>query len=223
MTLDSTTHASIYVEGVKSDVENREARKLAGICVRRYCGKPSKDDSDYCAKHHEKQLVYQREYMERCRLKWDKAGVCTRCGGRRKPNSQWCARCLIRQSKVPHSELSSHVENRRDRIASRLIPWANSPTNANRVRLRGGKRGVPPRSQTDQQDRLDVTKGIATGFDGLAMISSPEFADFPRAEKRRAEMAALDHLASAVRFLEEVLDRHHYDAEIAGTPRKIRG
>lgn len=218
MTNLDSARASILDEGVKSYVENREGRKSANVCVRKACGRAPKDDSDFCPKHHRAQLKYQRAYMKRKRARWEADGKCTRCGRDRKRGSKWCVTCLIQTGKVHHQDRKSDVENRQGRVAARLIPWENSPTNANRVRLRGGKRGAVPKAQIDEQDLEDAARGILHGGIGLKLLASQPTSEVSRAEKRRAELAALDMLASAARFVRDVLARHRYDVELDAKP-----
>lgn len=193
------------------------ARKLESKCTYPGCTRQPGNTNE-CDEHAAASRRRAAKSIRRRRAKWRRTGKCTRCGGKRSPASTWgCARCLIDLGRGRSPDVSTHVD-KSNRIAAQTAVDKDG-----RSRFHGqGRRGVPPRSQTDEQDLLDADKGLTNGRNGLRLLADPIHADFPRAEKRRAEMAALDHLASACRFIEEVLDRHHYDAEIAGTPRKIR-
>ncbi len=75
---DGITHASVAypvaVEDLKPDLENRS-------CKRKRCKRAPQDDSEYCARCEVNQREYNRGYAKRRYDEWDKAGLCTRCGG----------------------------------------------------------------------------------------------------------------------------------------------
>lgn len=198
---------------VKSHVENspglltRAERQQAGICVRRSCADLADEESDYCAQHAEAQRRYQADYMARRRAGWVAAGQCGECGRDRKRGSRLCPRCLARRGKSSRQVVKSHVENKRDRITARLIPWKDSPTNANRVRLRGGDRGRRPVADIDAEDLAEAVKLLETGRKELAVYHR-DAEQLPRVQRAEWRAAALSWVERAERWLAEVLVRN---------------
>lgn len=195
---------TVLVEGVSGHVEIRR-------CDRRGCQRAAADDSEKCAKHAEDQRRYQREYMARQRETWEKKRRCTRCGGKRAPKSKWCGGCLVKNERVHHSAVKSHVENRRDRIRARLIPWENSPQNAGRVRLRGGKRGAPSVEQLDGVDLRYARRDFDHGVEGLAYFRTPEVQSMGGMQRDDVKREALAKLAEARGWINDILRRHKHE------------
>lgn len=211
MTDSAARRGIISDEDVKEHVENRADKKASDRCVRRCCKRSPADDSDYCPRHRDEQRGYQRDYMARRREEWDADDRCTNCGAKeRKTGSNWCPRCLIARGKAHRAVVKSQVENRRDRIAERLIPWENSPSNEGRVRLRGGKRGAPKAEQADEMDLHDLRLYVERAADGLHLAGSPEVQALPRLQRDDAKDAALAWIALLIRAGLALLKRKRY-------------
>lgn len=56
--------------------------------------------------------------------------------------------------------------------------------------------------------------------DGHAALAAPSAADLPSNERRDAELAWLDQLANAGRFIDEILDRHRYGQQKAAAQER---
>lgn len=205
----SPSHASVFVEGVSQRVEKQQI----GTCVRRGCNDDCADDSDYCAPHRDEQRDYNAEHMRRKRAEWDAADACMRCGSpRRKKGSRECVACLLKRGKLG---VSQRVENKGDRLTSRLIPWENSPHNAGRLRLRGGKRGAPGIDEQDEFERKIVQAGIERYLKACEFLTSADGKAMLPADRDAARMAALGQLALASRAADDILDRNRYGQRLA--------
>jgi hypothetical protein len=100
------------------------------------------------------------------------------------------------------------VENKKARISARMIAWENSPTNANRIRMRGGDRGRRPAAELDAEDLDDAVKCLETGRKEIAHVHGPDVAALPRAQKDEVKAAAVSWLERAKRWIDEVLVRN---------------
>lgn len=208
-----TSHVSILDEDVKSHGENRASRQQQGICVRSGCRRSAGDASDFCDEHHGAQLRYHREYMQRRRLEWRRAGLCTECGGNRKVDSKWCARCLIRHGKLA---VKSHGENKRtERVAARIEVSRSESDGFLRKRFKGGKRGAPGIDEQDEFERRIVESAVKRYLDGAAFLSSDQGKALSQVERESARVSALGQLALAVRAAEDILERNRYTRRLA--------
>lgn len=202
-------------EYVEKHVETRADKQAQGKCVRKACRARAEDGSDYCKRHGRLQRAYQRAWIKRQREQWEAEERCTRCGAdERKPGSKWCAVCLIRHPKARKRHVDSHVENRRSRVARRLIPWSNSPHNEGRMRMRGGKRGAPSLEELDRRDLDDIRMVLADYEAALGEAYAPEVRELTRDAQRSARAAAHAGLALAVRLGMEALVRNGYEVPV---------
>jgi len=103
-----------------------------------------------------------------------------------------------------------------------MIPWENSPTNAGRIRLRGGKRGAPSIDDCDDFDRKILDTGIERYREGVAYLASPEGKALTDADRDAARMAALGQLTLALRAGEEIVERHRYHKRRDAEQAKVR-
>jgi len=194
---------------VKSDVENRAARKVAGICVRRCCRKPAADDSLYCPRHADAQRRYHTSYMKRRRAEWLRDGCCTNCGAaKRKRGSAWCVACAIRDDRVPLSSVKPQVENHRDRVVAGTRV-STHVSDVGRVRYHGqGKRGAPSSEAGDRNDLGDMRRILERYSVALEAAYGAEVAELTPMQRDDARRAAYAWLALAVRTGGETLRRH---------------
>jgi hypothetical protein len=95
------------------------------------------------------------------------------------------------------------MQRKADRIAARLIPWTDSPKNAGRVRLRGGRKGQPPR---EASHAVDVRIAISSLERAHELLSVDVFG-MEKLARRENRAAAVALVAHAARALDEVLRR----------------
>lgn len=187
-------------------------RKLGEKCTYPGCEEPPGDTNE-CDRHRDEHRARAKKSASKRRARWARKRRCTRCGRKRSAKSSWgCVRCLTQLGRL-RSDAATHVD-KSERIAARLIPWRDSPTNANRVRLRGGSRGRQP---IVVEDRFDLGKAKECVVDGLAGIEffwSPEVQSLPRAQAAEVRAAALSKLEQCKRWIDEVLVRN-------GMPRPV--
>lgn len=202
------------VESVSPQGENRSDKQQAGTCVRKGCRREA-DDGDYCRQHARAQRAYHAAYMARRRQEWDAAQACTSCGAReRKRGSKWCTACVIRDERQQLSSVNPQGENRRERMAKRLIAWTNSPHNEGRLRMRGGKRGAPSAQDRDRRDLADIRRVLDRYALALDEAYGAETQALSRIQRDATVRAAHAGLALAVRLGMEALVTYGYECPV---------
>lgn len=201
-------------------------------CARKLCRHSALDDSDFCDEHARQKRQYDAARMARRRQGWAKAKRCTNCGAeKRKPGSRWCLACVIKDGRIKGASVTPPVvTTKADRVAARLIPWENSPTNEGRKgRIRSGDRGRPS-VQVENRTDFDLTETELAAFvvkvcgsidaarRGEAHVWSDEAKGLPPIQRRAAVTAVLDHVHVAYRLLGEILRRGRHP----GAPGKMR-
>jgi hypothetical protein len=181
---DVTTDVDILDE--PSPWKQRQAR---GECARSGCTKPAAD-SDYCDEHNEEMKARRRDSNRKRRAKAKLQKICTRCIKRkRRGRSAYCTTCQIQRARIRKLDVTRDVD-KSARVASRMIAWVNSPTNAGRTRLRGGHRGRPPIEEENRLDVEDVQKNVVTAVDAIALADSAETAELPPIQRQDTRQAA---------------------------------
>lgn len=187
-----------------------QARKEAGLCTR--CGATLPDDWEHglCTVCQDYQQTHTKLAVRALRLKRRRKKQCVRCG---LPSKRYeCLICLSKLGRLPKSAFPSDGNQtvKQARIAARLIPWENSPQNAGRLRLRGGKRG---RMSIEQENRTDLDfmeKDLARARTGEQFANSAEVQAMPPIQRIEARRAAMDHVALLVRTGIELLKRNKH-------------
>lgn len=184
------------------------------LCIRKSCGQLAQDDSDFCGAHEEQKHDGQRRAMKALRKLRRKNKLCARCGRVSKSRYR-CTACDIFDGRSPSTGVTGGVsQTHAERVAARLIPWtetatgAASATNANRLRLRGGKRGKRSKNVEDTADIRDLEKYVEKGKAALAYFASPEVQALGQIAKRGAEEAALSWFGLAARTIATMHARH---------------
>lgn len=185
-------------------------------CSRSRCPDTVSDGKSVCA-YHDSENQRAAEAMAGLRRRRAIEKRCSFCNGKlAKPDipkrdvaTATCRKCRKERNDVRVREsatagVTSVVTPRRDRVASRLIPWTDSPANAGRRnRLRGGRRGAPSKAGSDSFEVRIALKDVSEAADLLA--ASEEHAD--RREQERLHKDAIDKVALASRALDDVLLR----------------
>lgn len=201
--------------GVTSSVENRHEKQSRGKCVRKRCPLEAADDSDYCPGHRDEQRDYNREYMARVRAYRLKQKLCTWCGDKL-PKSEFpkpgaktasCKACRIRRDRMTTGGVKASVENRRERVAARIVDVVDSSDGYARTRMKGGKRGAPKAAQTDSADLQDLRLYVEKASQGLVLAASEEVQSLPRIQRDEAKNAAMAWVSLLVRAGVEMLKR----------------
>lgn len=175
----------------------------------RWCPRPAKDDSEYCAECHEKQKGYQRKAMALLRSARRKRRLCLWCPRRAIHGKRLCSICEIRHET---RRVKSAVKRRRDLIADRtdMVTEGDGRT---RRRFRGRRKGRQSSAVMDDESIRAVRDEIRDLEDGLVAARSAEIEALPRIQRREHLLAALSHADVARRFLEEMLERYNYPME----------
>lgn len=202
------TVSSLSDEDHTLDLENRP-------CKRRGCKARPLDDAEFCARHDAADRRYKRDYDKRRRAEWAAAERCMRCGAKdRAKNRPWCPGCAIRLDRARKGLKLDHtrdLENKRARIAKRLIAWQDSPHNEGRVRLRGGKKGAPSMEERDRQDLRHLRLVLDDYEEALNRAYAPDVLELHRTVQERARASAHAGLALAVRLGMEALQTYGYE------------
>lgn len=200
-------YATVETVGVNHAVENRSQKQQTGVCVRKRCGAPAADGSDYCARHAEHQRQYNASYMARRRAERLRKKLCTFCGARL-ARRDWpspgdrtasCPACRIKRDRMKTAGVKSSVENRTERIAARVEEVLDATDGYARKRFRGGKRGAPKAEQLDEADLRDLRLYVEKAAAGLALANSDEVQALPRIQRDEAKHAAMSWVALLVR------------------------
>lgn len=190
------------------------------LCTRRGCKKPALDDADYCARCDALIRKYKRDYDKRRRAEWEAAKRCMRCGAeKRKAGRPWCSACVIRLDRIRRGVRGDHTpdqdhQTKSARLAKRLIPWANSPQNEGRLRLRGGKRGAPGHEDLDRRDLADLQRHLARYTESVDEAYGPDYAGMSTVQKEATRRALHAGLAWMARFCAEACKVRGYELPV---------
>lgn len=187
-----------------------QQRKLDGRCVYPGCPAICADDSSLCPAHRDAQRRRVRLAVRKKRARWRRAGLCTRCGRKRKPGHGWgCPKCIVAVDAVPRRLVTTHV-NKSARIAARTEAVDEHAADGyRRTRYRGqDRRGRQSNQQIDEQDLDDAIERLRRGKAGLALARSAEVQQLPRVQRDEAKHEALAHIDHGLRFAEDVLERN---------------
>lgn len=212
-----TAKPSMLVVGMSVE-DHDEQRDSPRECAHHSCRRRAGKNSELCPKHEDALKRRKRDHGARRRALWASECRCMRCGAeKRKRGSRWCAACLIWLDKLrkPDQEQQRDSPSKRERIASRLIPWEGSPQNEGRLRLRGGKRGAPSMEDRDRRDLEDMQKGLVRYGELLDEAYGAETRDLSRVQQVQVRRAAHARLALVVRQGLEALRAYGYDVPIA--------
>lgn len=198
----------------QSNVEIREAKVIAGTCVRNGCETTAADGSSYCQSHHEDQLAYQRRNAAKRRARYARDGLCIRCGGKRSPGKKQCAACVIATGHVARRCIRPHGE-KAQRIAARTksaVETCNGPTSGyERRRYRGQeRRGRLSQSQENRTDMDEIARCLERAREGLEYCETDEVKNLPRIQRQEAREAAMSWLALAIRHGYSMCRRNRY-------------
>lgn len=179
-------------------------RKLAGLCAQNGCANPPADDSDRCEKHRDRQRLASAKSAKRRRRANRRAGRCAECPT---PSKDYlCPKCTVRLGRTPRHAVETTVET-----SDRIRTHADG-----RTRFHGQmKRGRQANSNLDEQDLLAARKHLERGRAGLAYYNTPAVRELPRIQRDAVKRAALAEIDLARRLLEDVLERHRYDEDLA--------
>jgi hypothetical protein len=214
--LDS--RASVFLDEAVSTDESTNGyydRKVDGRCTYPGCPRHATDESVLCAKHLASQRERKRRSQNAIRAARRKAGLCPRCG-ETSTQDYMCSACRVIHARMrgPNSageHKQEHKPTKAQRIAERIIAWENSPTNAGRKRLRGGKRGRRSIETIDGEDLDDAKRCIDHGIEGLAYFRQlDKEAQMPKVQREDVKAQALAKLVECRRWLREVIERHGY-------------
>lgn len=192
-------------------VRGYQARLEANLCVHGQCGLPPVDGADRCARHREEQLERQRDSMRRLRRRRRRVRKCAEAGCANYSRRYRCPAC----SRLVGNRRAAGVKSGVN-IAERTWREADG-----RTRFHGQlQRGRQSNLSLDTQDLGDAIKGLTRGIDDLTHAASPEIQQRPKAQRDEVKRAALARIAHAIRFAQEVLDRHRYEEDLdAAAPR----
>lgn len=188
------------------------------LCTYPGCKRQPWDESLQCRKHTLAHRKRQRRANKNRRRKWARKQRCLRCGGKRAPDRRHCFDCLVETGELAKKQHADFYEYKSSgtRTAVETDGYA-------RERYRGqGKRGRQSAAAIDDQDLGYALDAIGKAKLALAAIAHPDFAQLTRSQKIDATGAALAQAEHGVRFVEEVLDRHKYEPELAISAKKIR-
>ena len=184
-----------------------EQRKLAGLCTR--CGVAAVDGQQLCQPH----LDYQRDvtstWIAKRAAARRKAGCCIRCG--RKSKRAECVSCLLKVGRLPRSAAPSNTKQTLDQ--SRVDVVVEADGYERRRYVGQGRKGAPSKATLDRMDFKDVARAVEQVRIGYAVIDDGKLGE---AEADAMALAALDQLALASRFIDDILDRHRYDEAVRG-------
>lgn len=200
-------------EEVTTDGNTYYERKAEGRCVYPGCPRQASDESVLCPEHRDDARARTRKSQKRIRAERRAADLCPRCGEKAK-GDYMCVRCKVKYGRTKRARTGGDDNREHNRIADRLIPWENSPHNAGRLRLRGGKRGAPNIDAQDEFERKIVKTAIARYAEACDMLASDDGKAMLPRDRDAARMAALGQLALAVRAAEDILDRNRYEQKL---------
>lgn len=185
-----------------------EARKISGRCTR--CGQPAADDSLLCAPHRDDARAAVRKSKAKSRRARRRQRRCVDCNQRSR--TYRCTACQIRVNRLRvNNGANKRVDTKRERIAA-ATKISTNKSEGGRVRYHGqGKRGRQSGAQLDEQDLRDARKDLEAGTEALGHCQTPAVKTLPKIQRDDVERAALGRLASAGRWIDEVLVRHHYE------------
>jgi hypothetical protein len=188
--------------------ENRAAgayqdRILAGRCVAGRCTEPAIDGADRCAVHRAEQLERQRAAMKKLRRRRRRVRQCAEAGCANFSRRFRCRACARLVGNLRAVGVKSGVNR----------TWKEAD---GRTRFHGQEsKGRQTNAALDAQDLTEAIRGLTRGRDDVAHAAGPEAQARPKAQRDEMKRAALSRVAYAIRFAEEVLERHGYEADLA--------
>lgn len=193
--------AALAARRVKA--RQRYEDKLArGECTQ--CPDPSLDDSQYCARHLEKARRWVRESNGRRRARNRARGLCAECAVPCK--TYRCLACSVTAGHVP----AALVKEREKESRFEVVVDADGHQ---RTRFVGQpRRGAPSKGTEDRGDLKFIAEYVARATEGQLAVTS---AGLTGRDREQAEIAWLDQLDRARRFIDEVHDRHRYEQKRA--------
>lgn len=190
-----------------------EQRKLAGECTS--CGKPAAPDRQLCWKHLDRQRRRQQEFQRKRVRALRKMKLCIDGCGRKASVGVRCSTCAPRrrnnsgvdQGPTTKSGLNnSGVDQGRIESAHQL-----KVTRATQDR-QPSNRGRPSQIHIDGQDIEFAIDELLKARAEIVALRSPEMSKLPKYQRDERKRGALGHVDHAVRFLDDILDRHGYVA-----------
>lgn len=193
-------------------------RKANGICTYgsvENCPHPPAEDSTLCASHLEDANDRKARSAQALRDERREDGWCAYCG-KVKSETYACAGCAVRRGDIPTVHSDNTVDNallgvsrsgheRRGDVSSWREETHNGKTSLRYVGQ--SKRGSPSKAAEDERDLTQIRAEIDRAQAGLVFARTIE----DKAQRKAAIRAALSRLALAVRFADDVFDRHDYE------------
>jgi hypothetical protein len=181
-----------------------EQRKLAGLCTR--CGVPALEDGQLCAAHRDYERNRTQATITAMRKARRAAGCCIRCG--RKSKRAECVACLVRAGRLPRSA----IPRSNPTVTQSRVDVVVEADGYERRRFVGqGRKGAPSKATLDRMDFKDVAKAVAKFVEqvngGYKLVDEGKLLP---GDADAIAVAALDQLALASRFIDDILDRHRY-------------
>lgn len=181
------------------------------VCARAGCSEPPADDSNLCAQHRDDHRARNKRWAGRRRKRNKRRRTCRDCG-RFKARGR-CPKCKVVAGEAPRGRVDNTVDN-----AART--WKDPD---GRTRYHGQlAQGRRTNLSLDQEAIGDAVRTAKLGEEGLVYAASPEVQALPKAQRDGVKRAALAKLALAQRHLEEVLERHDYEADLAAAAPRPR-
>lgn len=227
-TSDTLAESMRNIPGSASNVPGelplKIAKRIRGECLYDGC-RDAAPDGDYCAKHDAHERGRDASKKRRRRQRLAKAGLCVdgcgkKIGKRGRADGSFvqrrcpaCAKVRNEAAKkkrqgVPGGSKDvpgSTVETKAERVARRMKEWENSPQNAGRIRMRGGKRGAPSMKDRDFRYLAELERGVAGYRRALELAYGPDFANVGREQQAAARREAYGVLGNHTRLGMEAL------------------
>jgi len=183
-----------------------QERKEAGVCTRPGCNQPAGEACNECPPHQFDTQKRARRRRIKNRRAWRKKRLCLRCGGKRKQGRTWCAACLVREDRA--RSIASHKPRHNDDRTDRVLEGDGYA----RTRYHGqARRGQQKRYQLDLQDLDDAIARLQRAKRGVMLAAEAEEQQMPRVQRDEIRMEAMSQAAHAIRFVDDALDRNHYE------------
>jgi hypothetical protein len=188
-------------------------RKLATLCARPGCSVAPAEDSDYCPGHRDDVRERMRRTAKQRRRDRRRAGLC-RAGCGRKSERDLCPECSVRQGRAPRVAVNNAVNN-----AGRFTPDYDG-----RVRFRGtAKKGRQTNADLDTQDLNYGIRILQRALEAIPYLTSQEVLALPKAQRDGVRRAWLAEIHRGARHVQEPLERHRYDEDLARAAPAPRG
>ena len=175
-----------------------EERKASGICTYPGCEHPCGDETLLCDEHAKGARGRDAARRARTRKARRANKLCMRCGGKRKPGSQWCARCLVQLGRLRSDHHKQHHNDQRTTVDMEADGYG-------RQRYHGReRRGAMSKVETIRQGLQEAKKSLAKAEDGVNEYETPFVQELPRVQREAVLDAAMSHCDHAERWLDEI-------------------